>query len=163
MRIIKIDENNQVNGDGLRCVIWFAGCNHRCPGCHNPETWSFTGGHKMDFKDMVTITDQLQRQEISGITLSGGDPLYQADDLALFLKQIKQQFPDKDVWCYTGFKYEDISQLECLQYIDVLIDGPYEQELNPGPGKVLWRGSTNQRIIDLNKTREKNEITILYY
>lgn len=162
MRIIKIDKNNQVNGDGLRCVIWFAGCSHRCPGCHNPETWSFTSGHRMDFKDMVTISNQLQRQEISGITLSGGDPLYQADDLASFLKQIKQQFPDKDVWCYTGFKYENIAQLECLEYIDVLIDGPYEQDLNPGPGKVLWRGSTNQRIIDLNKTRQTGEISILY-
>jgi anaerobic ribonucleoside-triphosphate reductase activating protein len=161
MRIIRIDENNQVNGDGLRCVIWFAGCNHRCPGCHNPETWSFTGGHKMDFKDMVTITDQLQREEISGITLSGGDPLYQEDDLVLFLKQIKQQFPDKDVWCYTGFKYEDVSHMECLNYIDVLIDGPYEQELNPGVGKVLWRGSTNQRIVDVKQSRLENKI-ILY-
>lgn len=97
MRIIKIDKNNQVNGDGLRCVIWFAGCSHRCPGCHNPETWSFTSGHRMDFKDMVTIINQLQREEIAGITLSGGDPLYQADDLALFLKQIKLKFPDKDI------------------------------------------------------------------
>lgn len=162
MRIIRIDENNQVNGDGLRCVIWFAGCNHKCPGCHNPETWSFTSGHKMDFKDMVIITDQLQREEISGITLSGGDPLYQADDLALFLKQIKLKFPNKDIWCYTGFKYENIAQLKCLEYIDVLIDGPYEQELNPGPGKVLWRGSTNQRIIDINKTRQCGKITLMY-
>jgi len=79
------------------------------------------------------------------------------------LKQIKQQFPDKTVWCYTGFEYEEIAHMECLNYIDVLIDGQYQQELNPGPGKVLWRGSTNQRIIDLNKTREKNEITLLYY
>ena len=160
MRIIRIDKNNQVNGDGLRCVIWFAGCNHRCPGCHNPETWSFTSGHKIDFKDMATITDQLQRQEISGVTLSGGDPLYQEDDLALFLKQIKQQFPDKDVWCYTGFKYEDVSHMECLNYIDVLIDGPYEQELNPGVGKVLWRGSTNQRIIDVKKSKLEDKVVL---
>lgn len=160
MRIIRIDKNNQVNGDGLRCVIWFAGCNHRCPGCHNPETWSFTSGHKIDFKDMTTITDQLKRQEISGITLSGGDPLYQEDDLALFLKQIKQQFPDKDVWCYTGFKYEDVSHMECLNYIDVLIDGPYEQDLNPGVGKVLWRGSTNQRIIDIKKSKLEDKVVL---
>ena len=97
MRIIKIDKNNQVNGDGLRCVVWFAGCSHRCPGCHNPETWSFTGGHRMDFKDMVTISNQLKHEEIAGITLSGGDPLYQADDLASFLKQIKLKFPNKDI------------------------------------------------------------------
>ena len=162
MRIIKIDEKNQVNGDGLRCVIWFAGCNHRCPGCHNPETWDFTGGHKMDFKDMAIITNQLQREEISGITLSGGDPLYQEVELVWFLKHIKQLFPDKDIWCYTGFEYEEVAHMECLNYIDVLIDGQYKQDLNPGPGKVLWRGSTNQRIIDLNKTRECGEIVLLY-
>ena len=95
---------------------------------------------------MDVIYDQLQRKEISGITLSGGDPLYQAKDLVHFLKQIRFEFPD----------------LECLDYIDVLIDGPYEQELNPGPGKVLWRGSTNQRIIDLNKTRQCGKIVLLY-
>jgi anaerobic ribonucleoside-triphosphate reductase activating protein len=82
--------------------------------------------------------------------------------LVHFLKQIRFKFPDKDIWCYTGFKYENVAQLECLEYIDVLIDGPYEQELNPGPGKVLWRGSTNQRIIDLNKTRQCGEIVLLY-
>lgn len=162
MRIIKIDKNNQVNGDGLRCVVWFAGCGHRCPGCHNPETWDFNCGHEITIKDMDVIYDQLQRKEISGITLSGGDPLYQAKDLVHFLKQIRFKFPDKDIWCYTGFKYENIAQLECLEYIDVLIDGPYEQELNPGPGKVLWRGSTNQRIIDLKKTRQCGEIVLLY-
>lgn len=162
MRIIKIDKNNQVNGDGLRCVVWFAGCGHCCPGCHNPETWDFNCGHEITIKDMDVIYDQLQRKEISGITLSGGDPLYQAKDLVHFLKQIRFEFPDKDIWCYTGFKYENIVQLECLEDIDVLIDGPYEQELNPGPGKVLWRGSTNQRIIDLNKTRQCGEIVLLY-
>ena len=109
---------------------------------------------------MVTITNQLKRQEISGITLSGGDPLYQEDDLVWFLKQIKQQFPDKDVWCYTGFKYEDISHMECLNYIDVLIDGPYEQDLNPGVGKVLWRGSTNQRIIDVKKSKLEDKVVL---
>lgn len=112
---------------------------------------------------MDVIYDQLSCEEISGLTLTGGDPLYQDQALAPFLQQIKSNFPDKDVWCYTGFEYENITKYKSLPYIDVLIDGQYKQELNPGPGKVLWRGSTNQRIIDLNKTREKNEITILYY
>lgn len=163
MRIIRIDKNNQVNGDGLRCVIWFAGCGHHCSGCHNPETWDFNCGHEITIKDMDVIYDQLSCEEISGLTLTGGDPLYQDQALAPFLQQIKSNFPDKDVWCYTGFEYENITKYKSLPYIDVLIDGQYKQELNPGPGKVLWRGSTNQRIIDLNKTREKNEITILYY
>ena len=97
MRIVRIEKNNQVNGDGLRCVVWFAGCGHKCEGCHNPETWDFNCGHNMTTKDLDVIYDQLQRKEISGITLSGGDPLYQAKDLVHFLKQIRFEFPDKDV------------------------------------------------------------------
>ena len=162
MRIIRIDKNNQVNGDGLRCVVWFAGCGHRCPGCHNPETWDFNCGHEITQEEIDEIYNQLKRKEISGITLSGGDPLYQAEDLISFLKQISFDFPDKDVWCYTGFEYEKIADLECLKYIDVLIDGPYKQELNPGPGKILWRGSSNQRIIDLIKTIKYDELVCLY-
>lgn len=97
MRIIRIDENNQVNGDGLRCVVWFAGCKHHCPGCHNPETWDFNCGHEITSEDMQIIYDQLSKEEISGLTLTGGDPLFQEAKLALFLKQIKLKFPDKDI------------------------------------------------------------------
>lgn len=161
MRIIRIDKNNQVNGDGLRCVIWFAGCAHKCPGCHNPETWSFDCGHDTTMQDMDTIYDQLERDEISGITLSGGDPIYQQKELVPFLKQIKTNFPNKTIWCYTGFLYEEICNSPVMEYIDVLIDGPYFAALNPGPCKVLWRGSTNQRIIDVQKSLEEDSI-ILY-
>lgn len=160
MRIIRIDKNNQVNGDGLRCVIWFAGCGHKCPGCHNPETWDFKCGHSITIEDLNTIYDQLEKDEISGITLTGGDPLYQDKDIAPFLRQIKFNFPSKDIWCYTGFLYEDIKHFESLKYIDVLVDGPYQQELNPGPGKVLWRGSTNQRIIDVSASLDNNGIVL---
>ena len=161
MRIIRIDKNNQVNGDGLRCVIWFAGCTHKCPGCHNPETWSFDCGHDITMQDMDTIYDQLEREEISGITLSGGDPIYQQKELIPFLKQIKTNFPNKTIWCYTGFLYEEICNSPVMEYVDVLIDGPYVAALNPGPCKVLWRGSTNQRIIDVQKSLEEDSI-ILY-
>ena len=161
MRIIKIDKNNQVNGDGLRCVIWFAGCGHKCPGCHNPETWPFDCGHEITMQDMDTIYDQLERDEISGITLSGGDPIYQQKELVPFLKQVKTNFPNKTIWCYTGFLYEEICNSPVIEYIDVLIDGPYVAALNPGPCKVLWRGSTNQRIIDVQKSLEEDSI-ILY-
>ena len=97
MRIIRIDKNNQVNGDGLRCVIWFAGCNHQCPGCHNPETWDFNCGHDLNIDDMDVIYDQLERDEISGITLTGGDPIYQYKELLPFLEQIKINFPNKTI------------------------------------------------------------------
>lgn len=152
MRIIKIDKNNQVNGDGLRCVVWFAGCGHKCPGCHNPETWDFNAGHEMTVEDLDTIYDQLERDEISGLTLTGGDPLYQHAQLAPFLKQVKLNFPNKDIWCYTGYLYEDICLLEVMEYIDVLIDGPYIEAQKDISGTCKWRGSTNQRIIDVAST-----------
>lgn len=160
MRIIKIDKNNQVNGDGLRCVIWFAGCGHHCPGCHNPETWDFNCGHEMTPQDWDIIYDQLERDEISGLTLTGGDPLYQDKNLSLFLKQIKCNFPNKDIWCYTGFKYEEIDNFQSLEYIDVLVDGQYVAALNPGIGKLLWRGSSNQRIIDVQKSLEEDNVVL---
>ena len=137
MRIIRIDKNNQVNGDGLRCVIWFAGCNHQCPGCHNPETWDFNCGHDLNIDDMDVIYDQLERDEISGITLSGGDPIYQYKELLPFLEQIKINFPNKTIWCYTGFNYEEIDHLPVMEFIDVLIDGKYISSLNPGINKIL--------------------------
>ena len=162
MNIIRIDKNNQVNGDGLRCVVWLAGCKHKCPGCHNPETWNFNCGHKINEDDLEVIYSQLNKEEISGLTITGGDPLFQDEKLALFLKEIKLKFPNKVVWCYTGFTLSEVLCCKSLDYIDVLVDGPYKQELNPGPGKILWRGSTNQRIIDLNKTRRCGEIVLLY-
>ena len=161
MRIIRIDKNNQVNGDGLRCVIWFAGCNHQCPGCHNPETWDFNCGHDLNIDDMDIIYDQLERDEISGITLSGGYPIYQYKELLPFLEQIKINFPNKTIWCYTGFNYEEIYHLPVMEFIDVLIDGKYISSLNPGINKILWRGSTNQRIIDDQKSLDENSL-ILY-
>lgn len=161
MRIIRIDKNNQVNGDGLRCVIWFAGCNHQCPGCHNPETWDFNCGHDLNIDDMDIIYDQLERDEISGITLTGGDPIYQYKELLPFLEQIKINFPNKTIWCYTGFNYEEIDHLPVMKFIDVLIDGKYISSLNPGINKILWRGSTNQRIIDVQKSLDENSL-ILY-
>ena len=161
MRIIRIDKNNQVNGDGLRCVIWFAGCNHQCPGCHNPETWDFNCGHDLNIDDMDVIYDQLERDEISGITLTGGDPIYQYKELLPFLEQIKINFPNKTIWCYTGFNYEEIDHLPVMEFIDVLIDGRYISSLNPGINKILWRGSTNQRIIDVQKSLDENSL-ILY-
>ena len=112
-------------------------------------------------QDMDTIYDQLERDEISGVTLSGGDPIYQQKELVPFLKQIKTNFPNKTIWCYTGFLYEEICNSPVMEYIDVLIDGPYVAALNPGPCKVLWRGSTNQRIIDVQKSLEEDSI-ILY-
>ena len=156
MNIIKIEKNNQINGDGLRCVIWCAGCSHHCPHCHNPEAWDPNVGKPVGEWVYKALKEQLDKEEISGVTFSGGEVTYPANREAgtEIMKCIKKNYPNKTIWVYTGFLYEDISDLEMMNYIDVLIDGPYVEDLNPGRGKLLWRGSSNQRIIDVKKIRE---------
>lgn len=160
MNIIKIDKNNQVNGDGLRCVLWISGCENHCVGCHNPETWDYHIGHPMGINDYQIIKQQLSSPEISGITLTGGDPLAPLNraETAELCAALKRDFPTKAIWVYTGHLFEDVRQY-CLS-IDVLIDGKYIPELNPGIGKVLWRGSTNQRIIDAQESLIQNKVVL---
>ena len=159
MNIIKIEKNNQINGDGLRCVIWCAGCSHHCPHCHNPETWDPNVGKPVGEWVYQALKEQLDKEEISGVTFSGGEPMAQKNYREAgteIMKWIKKNYPNKTIWVYTGFLYEDISDLEMMNYIDVLIDGPYIEALNPGRGKLLWRGSSNQRILDVKKIRENS-------
>ena len=158
MNIIKIEKNNQINGDGLRCVIWCAGCSHHCPHCHNPEAWDPNVGKPAGDWVYKVLKEQHDKEEISGVTFSGGEVTYPANREAgtEIMKWIKRNYPNKTIWVYTGFLYEDISDLEMMNYIDVLIDGPYVEDLNPGRGKLLWRGSSNQRIIDVKKIRENS-------
>lgn len=156
MNIIRIDKNNMVNGSGLRCVIWCAGCTHHCQNCHNPETWSPDTGTALGPWVYATLKSQLDRKEIRGVTFSGGEATYPAsrEEATAIMKWIKENYPNKDIWVYTGYVYEEIKDLEMMDYIDVLVDGPYIESLNPGPGKLKWRGSSNQRVLDMKKTRE---------
>lgn len=164
MKIIKIDRNNQVNGDGLRCVIWVSGCTHNCKGCHNPETHNYNFGHDITNAERDVILEQLLSSEISGVTLTGGDPFFSLnqDGLIELCQWIKQVAPLKTIWCYTGYRYEDIKHTKLIEYIDVLIDGKYDETQNWGPGKHMWRGSENQRIINVAQTRWTGVLTILY-
>lgn len=142
MRVLSILKQTGADGPGLRNVLYVAGCSHQCPGCHNPESWNFTGG-----KDMTTqeIIDELI-DSYSNITISGGDPMYQSKDLHELLVTIKTNWPAKNIWVYTGFHIEDLTedQKACLPYIDVLVDGPYVEALRDLSD---FKGSTNQRII----------------
>ena len=127
MRYHDITKDDMKNGDGLRVVLWLSGCEHACQGCHNPVTWDPDDGLIFDDKAKAEVFELLSRDYISGITLSGGDPLFpgnRAEVLGL-LKEIREKFPLKTVWCYTGYTYEDIEDLEHLDYIDVLVDGKY--------------------------------------
>ena len=144
LRVIDIIDGTSVDGPGLRTSIYFAGCDHRCPGCHNPSTWDFNAGHEL------TI-DQIMERIVDNdfnVTFSGGDPLYQIKPLTELARRIKSA--GKTIWCYTGFIYEDLldeeKYTELLSLIDVLVDGPYIQALREPDLK--FRGSYNQRLIE---------------
>ncbi len=161
MRYHDITKDDMKNGDGLRVVLWLSGCEHACQGCHNPVTWDPDDGLIFDEKAKAEVYELLSRDYISGITLSGGDPLFPGNraEVLDLLKEIREKFPLKTVWCYTGYTYEEIEDLEHLDYIDVLVDGKYIEILKDN--QYHWAGSINQRIIDVK--RSKKEGRIVFY
>ncbi len=155
LRVINIYPETIVDGEGLRYSIYFSGCSHCCKGCQNPETWNYNQGAVLDESLEFRIFDEINRNSLlSGVTLSGGDPMYNPEALLDFLKKLKKK-TKANIWCYTGFVYErllkDEVRSKCLKYIDVLVDGPYiEGKRNVN---LSFRGSSNQRIIKV-KTGE---------
>ena len=159
------------NGLGCRTVLFVSGCRNACKGCFQPQTWAFDYGEAFDDKIQQDILDSLKPAYVQGITLLGGDPFEEENQKALvpFMRKVKEQYPGKDVWAYTGYMYDtDLQQGgrkyteytdELLAMIDVLVDGPFIEEQKDITLK--FKGSANQRVIDMNKTREKNQIIIL--
>lgn len=164
MNIIKIEKNNLVNGDGMRCVVWCSGCFWNCDKCHNAETHDPNFGTPFNEDHYKQIKEQLDKREISGVTLTGGDPFnpHNRDGMAELCKRIRAEYPNKTIWCYTGYVFEDITDTELIKYVDVLIDGKYIDALNPKVRALLWRGSSNQRIIDVPKSLLTNKVELLY-
>lgn len=160
MNYIRIDKDNLLNGDGVRVVLWTVGCNHLCENCHNPETHNPNNGVLFNEIAKQEIFNELEKDYTAGLTLSGGDPLFPAsrDTITQLCKEVKEKFPNKNIWCWTGFTYEQIKDLEIMNYIDVLVDGRFVQELKDTALK--WRGSSNQRVIDIKETRKKGEIVL---
>ncbi len=152
MRYHNITKDDMLNGDGLRVVLWLAGCTHCCEGCQNPITWDPDGGLLFDEAARQEIFEQLNQDYISGITFTGGDPLHPANrlDVRELMAEIKKKYPDKTIWMYTGDVWEDIMSYPMMQYIDVLVDGEFILEKKDT--KLLWKGSSNQRVIDVKKT-----------
>ena len=155
------------NGLGCRMTIWISGCTHRCPGCHNPELWDYNNGNPLFTEKVIKfITKELTlKSYIGGLTFCGGDPLDQSEahlnELLQFIKQIKKNVKRKfNIWIYTGDIYENViqkeSQLNILKECDVLVDGPYEQDKRNIT--LAFRGSENQRLIDLKKSLGKGKI-----
>ncbi len=161
MNYHNITKDDMLNGDGLRVVLWTAGCTHCCDGCQNPQTWDVAGGIEFDKDAEDELFEALNKEHISGITFSGGDPLhpFNRDEVFRLAKKVKEQLPTKTVWLYTGFLWEEVKNFikeEDLKNIDVLVDGEFKKELNDN--NLHWVGSSNQRIIDVSKTLEQNEI-----
>lgn len=157
MKLAKIVEDTIVDGIGWRTSVYCTGCQHQCPGCHNKATWDINAG-----KDCTV--DWLVRHLLSSendITFSGGDPMYQAAEFAEVAKQVKQQ-SNKNIWCYTGFLFEQClhgERYELLKNIDVLVDGPFIERLKSD--KLLFRGSANQRLIDVQKSLQQGSVILL--
>lgn len=149
MNFHKIESASLSNGKGWRVVLWLSGCDHHCPGCHNPETWNPNSGRKFDEEAKQKLFEWLSKPYIKGLTLSGGDPLYIGNifEVTELCKEIKQKMPDKDIWIYTGYKYNEVKYLPVMKYADYLVDGEYKREERDIT--LAFRGSRNQNIIDL--------------
>lgn len=155
IQLMRIVEDTTVDGPGWRSSVYCAGCRHACPGCHNPETWSFSAGESVPVDEIV---QRLARTE-GNITFSGGDPMYQAAAFTELAQRIRQEL-NRTIWCYTGFRYEEVLEdaemSRMLPYLEVLVDGPFieaQKSLD-----LMFRGSRNQRLIDVQKSLEAGSV-----
>lgn len=160
MRYHNITKDDMLNGDGLRVVLWVAGCAHCCKECHNPVTWDPYGGLEFDEAAKQEIFEQLDKDYISGVTLSGGDPLHPVNrmDIRDLACEIKEKYPDKTIWLYTGDVWEQVLHDPLMQYIDVLVDGEFMVEKKDA--RLRWKGSSNQRVIDVQQTIRQKDSSI---
>ncbi len=155
LRVLYIYDETIADGDGLRLSIYFSGCSHNCFGCHNPDSHDPEKGVLLDSVLAAEIVNKVNTNPLlDGITLSGGDPMFNPEALLEFLKFLKEK-TKKNIWCYTGYTYEqllkDPLRAECLKYIDTLVDGPFIMALRDP--SLSFRGSTNQRILPLKNGR----------
>lgn len=153
IRIAGIEPESVVDGEGIRFAIFMQGCLRRCKGCHNPEAQALSGGRFIDTDEIITAVQK--NPLLDGITLTGGEPFLQIDAVNEIARRTKDL--GLSVWCYTGFTYDEI-QPHWLKYIDVLVDGAYIENLRDL--ELQFRGSSNQRIIDVKKSLEQQEVVL---
>ena len=160
MNYQKISRNDVSNGSGVGMVLWVSGCTQHCFGCHNPETWDFNSGIPYTPEIETEIINSLKPDYISRLTLSGGHPLEAENIKTVFdlCKKVKSIYPNKKIWLYTGYTWENINGLPILKYVDVLVDNKFVQDLRDITLK--WKGSSNQRVIDVQKSLEKGKIIL---
>lgn len=160
LRVIDISEGTSVDGPGLRTSIYFAGCTHKCTGCHNPQSWDPKSGRDVTIDELLKVIDYND----FNVTFSGGDPLFQAEEVTELARRIKNEL-HKNIWCYTGYLWENIVDdprfRPLLETIDVLVDSPFI--LSQRDIELRFRGSTNQRIIDVRQSLLKGSMQLLEY
>ena len=161
MKYNKIRKMDISNGPGVRVSIFFQGCSFHCKDCFNPETWDFNLG--IDFNDDIInhIIELANYDYITGLSILGGEPMHSnnINGTTKLAKKFKEIYPTKNIWCWTGFKFEDIKDKEVINYIDVLIDGRFKTE--EFDSKLKWRGSKNQRVIDVEKSLKNNKVILI--
>ena len=160
MNYHNITVDDMKNGDGLRTVLWVSGCGHRCRGCQNPQTWPENSGIEFDEAAHEELFEALSRDYMAGVTFSGGDPLHcsNIDTVAALIAEIHEKLPDKTIWLYTGCLFEEIRSLPFMPMVDVVVDGPYIQELRDT--QLHWKGSKNQRVIDVKRSLSEGRIIL---
>ena len=156
---LEIVEDTTVDGPGFRTSVYSSGCPHHCPGCHNPQSWNIENGHPVEVEEILKV---ILDDPFADVTFSGGDPMFQPQGFTELAKAIKQQ-SNKNIWCYTGFLFEDLllnpAQKALLECSDVLVDGRFIEALKDE--ELRFRGSSNQRIIDVKRSLEKEEAVVM--
>ena len=158
MNYAKIKPVDVANGEGVRVSIFVSGCSHHCKGCFNAELWNYDAGQKFTCDVIDEILNLCSKDYITGLSLLGGEPLDPKNmaDMNILCHAFKRKFPNKTIWCYTGYVWENVKQLYIMKYIDVIVDGQFVQAL--ADPRLKFRGSSNQRIIDVKLSRESGKI-----
>ena len=166
MKYHNITHDDMKNGEGIRVVLWVSGCEHHCPECQNEETWDYKSGIEFDTNALDEIIEELNKDYVSGITFTGGDPLApkNRETTMALVNWVRINYPHKTIWVYTGYRYEQLifegnyANAIILKSIDVLVDGKYLKNLRDT--SLKWRGSANQRVIDVQKSLAENKVVL---
>lgn len=161
MRYNKVRKMDISNGPGVRVSIFMQGCTFNCKQCFNPETHDFNGGKEFNEDTINRISELCDNDNINGLSILGGEPMHpkNIEGTTKLAKAFKEKFPNKNLWVWTGFSFDkDLKDKEVMNYVDVLVDGRFEEELkNP---KLKWCGSSNQRVIDVQESLKQNEVVL---
>lgn len=162
MRYNKIRKMDVSNGPGVRVSIFMQGCAFHCKNCFNPETWDFKAGNEFTGDTIEKVLSLTDKEYVAGLSILGGEPMHpkNIEGTTMLAKRFKERFPNKTLWVWTGFLFDrDLKDKEVLKYVDVLVDGQYVDELHDFTLK--WRGSSNQRVIDIKQSLKKNKLVLL--